>query len=96
MVSRRVDERSLKINLPSQIVASQFLVQGRIKSVHSPSRWEVESIDHVQIIQTLVIFGAPRKQINVVSMLQKNGDIVMRIVKERNEENKNDDAQQLR
>ena len=29
-------------------------------------------------------------------MLQKNGDIVMRIVKERNEENKNDDAQQLR
>ena len=62
----------------------------------SPSRWEVESIDHVQIIQTLVIFGAPRKQINVVSMLQKNGDIVMRIAKERNEENKNDDGQQLR
>ena len=29
-------------------------------------------------------------------MLQKNGDIVMRIVKERNEENKNDDGQQLR
>ena len=64
--------------------------------MHSPSRWEVESIDHVQTIQTLVISGAPRKQINVVSMLQKNGDIVMRIVKERNEENKNDDAQQLR
>ena len=29
-------------------------------------------------------------------MLQKNGDIVMTIVKERNEENKNDDGQQLR
>ena len=64
--------------------------------MHFPSRWEVESIDHVQIIQTLVISGAPRRQINVVSMLQKNGDIVMRIAKERNEENKNDDGQQLR
>ena len=64
--------------------------------MHSPSRWEVEYIDHVQIVLTPVIFGALRRQINVVSMLQKNGDIVMRIVKERNEENKNDGGQQLR
>ena len=75
---------------------SQFLVQGRIKSVRFPSRSEVEYIDRVQIALTPVIFGAQRKQINVVSMLQKNGDIVMTIVKERNEENKNDDGQQLR
>ena len=64
--------------------------------MHFPSRWEVEYIDRVQIALTPVIFGAQREQINVVSMLQKNGDIVMRIVRERNEENKNDDGQQLR
>ena len=61
-----------------------------------PSRSEVEYIDRVQIALTPVIFGAQREQINVVSMLQKNGDIVMRIVRERNEENKIDDGQQLR
>ena len=64
--------------------------------MHFASKWEVEYIDRVQIALTLVIFGAQREQINVVSMLQKNGDIVMTIVKERNEENKNDDGQQLR
>ena len=64
--------------------------------MHFPSRWEVEYIDRVQIALTPVIFGAQREQINVVSMLQKNGDIVMRIVRERNEENKIDDGQQLR
>ena len=61
-----------------------------------PSRSEVEYIDRVQIVLTLVIFGAQQEQINVASMLQKNGDIVMTIVRERNEENKNDDGQQLR
>ena len=64
--------------------------------MHFPSRWEVEYIDRVQIVLTLVIFGAQQEQISVASMLQKNGDIVMTIVKERNEENKNDDGQQLR